>query len=106
MSFKKTKAHIGKVCPTILVLALLTYLYVPLNSMMADLALKVPQINWMLYFQELVHPMTMTEDEGAKYLGFFSSCSLKMREKYISFAQFVYFLREECLLFNFIIQKL
>ena len=66
----KNKAHIGKVCPTILVLALLTYLYVPLNSMMADLALKVPQINWMLYFQELVHPMTMTEDEGAKYLVF------------------------------------
>ena len=62
-SFKKTKAHIGKVCPTILVLALLTYLYVPLNSMMADLALKVPQINWMLYFQELVHPMIMTENE-------------------------------------------
>ena len=31
---------------------------------------------------------------GAKYLSFFSSCSLKMREKYISFAQFVYFLRE------------
>ena len=31
--------------------------------------------------------------------GFFSSCSLKMREKYISFAQFVYFLRE--LRFNF-----
>ena len=31
--------------------------------MMADLALKVPQINWMLYFQELVHPMIMTENE-------------------------------------------
>ena len=38
---------------------------------------------------------------GAKYLGFFSSRSLKTREKYISFAQFVYFLREVCLLFNF-----
>ena len=38
---------------------------------------------------------------GAKYLGFFSSHSLKTREKYISFAQFVYFLREVCLLFNF-----
>ena len=38
--------------------------------------------------------------------GFFSSRSLKTREKYISFAQFVYFLREVCLLFNFIIQKL
>ena len=31
--------------------------------------------------------------------GFFSSRSLKMRETY--FAQFVYFLREVCLLFNF-----
>ena len=39
--------------------------------------------------------------KGAKYLGFFSSHSLKTREKYISFAQFVYFLREVCLLFNF-----
>ena len=38
---------------------------------------------------------------GAKYLGFFSSRSLKMREKYISFAQFVYFLREVRLLYNF-----
>ena len=38
---------------------------------------------------------------GAKYLGVFSSHSLKTREKYISFAQFVYFLREVCLLFNF-----
>ena len=37
---------------------------------------------------------------GAKYLGFFSDRSLKMREKYISFAQFVYFLREVCLLFH------
>ena len=33
--------------------------------------------------------------------GFFSSRSLKTREKYISFAQFVYFLKEVCLLFNF-----
>ena len=32
---------------------------------------------------------------------FFSSRSLKTREKYISLAQFVYFLREVCLLFNF-----
>ena len=31
---------------------------------------------------------------------FFSSRSLKTREKYISFAQFVYFLKEMCLLFN------
>ena len=35
---------------------------------------------------------------GAKYLFFFSSRSLKTREKYISFAQFVYFLREVRLL--------
>ena len=41
------------------------------------------------------------DDLGVKYLVLFSSCSLKMREKYISFAQFVYFLREVCLLFNF-----
>ena len=42
---------------------------------------------------------------GAKYLGFFSSRSLKTREKYISFAQLIllslYFLMEVCLLFNF-----
>ena len=37
---------------------------------------------------------------GAKYF-FFSTRSLKTREKYISFAQFVYFLRETRLLFNF-----
>ena len=36
---------------------------------------------------------------GAKYLGFFSSRSLKMREKYISFAQFVYFLGK-CVYFS------
>ena len=42
---------------------------------------------------------------GAKYLGFFSTRSLKMREKYISFAQFVYCLREVRLLFNFRIIK-
>ena len=30
------------------------------------------------------------KDQGAKYLGFFSSRSLKTREKYISLAQFVY----------------
>ena len=40
--------------------------------------------------------------QGVKYLCFFSSGSLKMRENYISFAQlcscaqFVYFLREVC----------
>ena len=38
---------------------------------------------------------------GAKHLVPFFSCSLKMREKYISFAQFVYFMREVCLLINF-----
>ena len=37
---------------------------------------------------------------GAKYLLFFSSRSLKTREKYISFVQFLYFLREVCLFFN------
>ena len=42
------------------------------------------------------------EDTGAKYLGFSSSRSLKMIEKYISSAQFVYFLRKVCLLFNFL----
>jgi hypothetical protein len=29
------------------------------------------------------------QEIGAKYLGFFSSRSLKMREKYISFAQLI-----------------
>ena len=39
---------------------------------------------------------------GCEIFGvFFSSRSLKKREKYISFAQFVYFLREVCLLFSF-----
>ena len=38
---------------------------------------------------------------GAKYLVSFSSRSLETREKYISFAQFVHFLREVCLIFNF-----
>ena len=43
---------------------------------------------------------------GAKYLGFFSSRSLTMRGKYISFAQLVLqclyiFFREVCFLFNF-----
>ena len=42
---------------------------------------------------------------GAKYLGVFSSRSLKTGEKYISFAQFVHFLREVCLLFNFGVMK-
>ena len=37
--------------------------------------------------------------QGAKYLGFVSSLSVKTRE--LSFAQFVYFLRKECLFFNF-----
>ena len=40
------------------------------------------------------------ESLGAKYLGFFSAHFLKTREKYNSFAQFVCFLREVCLLFN------
>ena len=38
---------------------------------------------------------------GAKYLDFFSTRSLKTREKYISFGEFVCFLRGVCLLFNF-----
>ena len=50
--------------------------------------------------------MTGNREEAYKALrceifGFFFSRSLKTREKYISFAQFVYFLREVCLLFNF-----
>jgi hypothetical protein len=49
-----------------------------------------------------IYELDCSADLGEKYLGFFSSCSLKMREKYISFAHFVYFLREV----NFIIQKL
>ena len=54
-----------------------------------------------LKFTDLPKPLI-----GVKYLFSFSSRSLKMREKYISFAQFVYFLRKVCLLFNFISQKL
>ena len=37
--------------------------------------------------------------KGANYLGSFSSCSLKTSEKYISFAQCVYFMRKVCLLY-------
>ena len=46
------------------------------------------------------------KDIKVKNIFFFSSRSLKTREKYVSFVQFVYFLREVFLLFNFIIQKL
>ena len=49
------------------------------------------------HFQDMVFQLKRLL--GAKYLDFFSSC--KTREKYISFAQFVYFLREVCLLFTF-----
>ena len=45
------------------------------------------------------HTIYIWADLGAKYLAFFSSF-LKTRKKNISFAQFVYFLREVCLLFN------
>ena len=51
-------------------------------------------------------PVIKIYNLGAKYLGFFSSRSLKMREKCISFAQFVYFLRKVCLLFNWKINTL
>ena len=43
---------------------------------------------------------SLKKPKGAKYF-FFSSRSLKMREKYISCAQFIYFLREMRLRFNF-----
>ena len=43
------------------------------------------------------HTIYIWADLGAKYLAFFSSF-LKTRKKNISFAQFVYFLREVCLL--------
>ena len=50
-----------------------------------------------------VTEMTLIANQGAKYLGFFSPLIPSKREKNIlhSFAQFVYFLREVCLLFNF-----
>ena len=40
-----------------------------------------------------------------KIFGFFFSRSLKTREKYISFTQFVYFFGEVCLLFNLLMTK-
>ena len=47
--------------------------------------------------EEKAIKVEVTDDLGAKYLAFFSSCSLKMRETYsICFAQLVYFLREVC----------
>ena len=33
------------------------------KTTIGQLAQKVPQINWMLYFRHLVHPMNITEDE-------------------------------------------
>ena len=49
-------------------------------------------------------------DQGAKYLGFFSSRSLKTKEKCISFAQLVllslYIFSKKNIIVNFIIQKL
>ena len=49
------------------------------------------------------HPMsnTLFGNLGAKYLVFILSRSLKTREKYISFAKFISFVKEVCLLFNF-----
>ena len=49
------------------------------------------------HFQDMVFQLKRLL--GAKYLAFFSSRSLKTREKYISFAQFVYFLRK-CVYFS------
>ena len=40
-------------------------------------------------------------EQRCEIFSFFFLSLLKTREKYISFAQFVYFLREACLLFNF-----
>ena len=56
--------------------------------------------NWS-FLEKLLNAADPNTNIGAKYLGFFSSRSLKTRENYISFAQFVYFFRELCLLFNF-----
>ena len=44
---------------------------------------------------------TCWKHSRCEIFGFFSSRSLKTREKYISFAQFVYFLRKVCFLINF-----
>ncbi len=33
------------------------------KTSIADLQLKVPQINWMLYFETLVHPLPIDENE-------------------------------------------
>ena len=59
-----------------------------------------------LYPKSMLPATIQLDDQQIEYLwceifGFFSYRSLKMREKYISFAQFVYFSREVCLLFNF-----
>ena len=59
-----------------------------------------------IYREATVFDNDFVTVQGAKYLGFFSSSSLKTREIYISFAQLVFlslyiYLREVCLLFNF-----
>ena len=41
------------------------------------------------FFEENIKDIAVTLDKGAKYLGIFSSCSLKIREKCINFTQLV-----------------
>ena len=46
-------------------------------------------LSFSYFFSSLQRSTTANTVLGAKYLGFFSSCSLKTREKYISFVQLV-----------------
>ena len=59
------------------------------------------ETEWLISFAMSV-AKTFSHSQGAKYLGFFSPLVPSKREKILFiFAQFVYFLREVCLLFNF-----
>ena len=68
---------------------------------LAFLSLTVPTNRGLHYQQQQPKVLLLVEFQVRNICSFFFSRSLKSREKYISFAQFVYFLREVCLLFNF-----
>jgi hypothetical protein len=60
-----------------------------ISSAICSISKDIMEIFWKLH----CHHLTTLDPnfQGAKYLGFFSARSLKTREKYISFAQFIFF---------------
>ena len=59
-----------------------------------------PGFETQIAVSPLLYSTTKEALHRCEIFGFFSFRSLKTREKYISFAQFVYFLRQVCLLFT------